>query len=49
MYSGFLESYPLKSGILQNPDFLMVRFHKVQFSNGQAIAIAIGIVPTIDI
>ena len=32
---------------IPNPDYLMVGFHRVLFSNGQALAMAIAIVPTI--
>ena len=46
-YSEDLKSDHLKSGNIWNPDFLKVRFQMVRFSNGQALAMAIALVPTI--
>ena len=44
-YSGDLKSDHSKSGNIQNPDFLKIRFQMVRFSKGRAVAKAM--VPTI--
>ena len=46
-YSADLISDLSKSGEIWNPDFEKVIFQMVRFSNGQAVATAVAIVPTI--
>ena len=45
--NGDLKSDHLKFGKISNLDYLKVRFQMVRFSNGQALAMALAIVPNL--